>query len=746
MTERRRVHRICTLCEATCGIAVDVEGGRVERVEADRLDPFSKGYLCPKAWGMKALQDDPDRLERPLRREGSGWREIGWAEALDEAVTRLDAVRAAHGPDAIATYLGNPTAHSLHAMVYGPVLLKAIGTKQRYSASSLDQLPKMVSAALMFGGGLTVPVPDLDRTSFLFVLGGNPAVSNGSLMTAPDAAGRLRAIVERGGKVVVFDPRKSETARLASEHHFVRPGSDAWLLLAMAQVLFAEGLVRLGALEGRVAGFEELRELVAPFTPERAEAACGVGAATIRRLAREFAAADGAACYGRIGTTCQRFGTVASWAVDVLNAISGNLDRPGGAMFARPAAPRGFNRPARAKKAGRAFGRWRSRVRELPEMFGELPTVALADEIEAPGPGRVRALVTLAGNPARSAPNGAKLGRALAGLGFMVSVDFYLNETTRHAHLILPPPPPLERDTYDLALYNFAVRNVAKYSPPALARAPGRPDEWEILLTLAKGLAGMRDLPLADADAWVLAQLASEEIGADGGRRAGLTPAEAVAALGPEPGPRRVLDLLLRLGPYGDGFGRSPDGMTLARLEAHEHGVDLGPLVPCLDEALATPSGLVELAPAPVVDDLARLGREEAELGGGGFVLIGRRHLRSNNSWMHNLPALVKGPARCTLLVHPGDAARLGLGEGDRARVSSRVGSLVAPVELSDDLMPGGVSLPHGWGHGGPGLRLDVAERHAGVNVNELSDDEFLDVPTGNAAFNGVPVSVERAP
>jgi anaerobic selenocysteine-containing dehydrogenase len=747
MTARKRVFRICSLCEATCGIAVDVdENGRVERVEADRLDPFSKGFLCPKAWGMKALQDDPDRLERPLRREGSSWREVGWAEAIDEAVARLGAVRAEHGPDAIATYLGNPSAHSLHSMVYAPVLLKAIGTKQRYSASSLDQLPKMVSAALMFGGGLTVPVPDLDRTRFLFVLGGNPVVSNGSLMTAPDVPGRLRGIVERGGKVVVFDPRRSETARLASEHHFIRPGTDAWLLLAMARVLFAENLVRLGALEGRVAGLDALRGLVEPFTPERAAAVTGVAAADIVRLAREFAAADGAACYGRIGTTCQQFGTVASWAVDVLNAISGNLDRPGGAMFARPAAVRGFNRRDKAKRGARAFGRWKTRFRQLPEMFGELPTAALADEIERPGPGQVRALVTLAGNPALSAPNGARLGRALGGLDFMVSVDFYLNETTRHAHLILPPPPPLERDTYDLALYNFAVRNVAKYSPPALERPAGRPDEWEILLSLAKGLIGMGALPLADADAWVLSQLAAEEIGDDGGRFPGLGAAEAIAALGAEPGPRRVLDLLLRLGPFGDGFGRVPDGLTLARLEASEHGVDLGPLVPRLDEVLATPSGLVELAPGPIVADLERLGREEATLREGGVVLIGRRHLRSNNSWMHNLPALVKGPARCTLLVHPGDAARLGLAAGGEARVTSRVGSVVARVELSDELMPGVVSLPHGWGHDGPGTRQGVASQHAGVNVNLLSDDEFVDVLSGNAAFNGLAVSVEPSP
>lgn len=736
----RTVHRICTLCEATCGVNVHVEGGQVLRIEGDRDDPFSRGFVCPKVWGMKALHDDPDRLRRPLRRTDLGFVEIGWDEAFRLAIEGLSRVRTQHGSDAIATYLGNPSAHSLHAMVYGPVLQRALGTKQRYSASSADQLPKMLSAAAMFGGGLTIPVPDLDRTSYLLVLGANPAVSNGSLMTAPDVPRRLREVRARGGRVVVIDPRRTETAELADEHHFIRPGTDAWALLALVHVLFAEGRVRLGAAEGLVDGLASVEALAARFTPERAERATGIPAEVLRKIARELSDAPSAACYGRIGTTCQRFGTLASWAVDLVNVLTGNLDRPGGAMFTTPAANRGGSRPE-ARESRTTFGRWRSRSRGLPEMFGELPVSALADEVLEPGPEHVRALVTLAGNPLLSAPNASRLAEAAAALDFMVSVDFYLNETTRFAHVILPPPSPLERDTYDLALYQLAVRNVAKYSPAAVARADDHPDEWEILLTLAKGLMGMSELDLAAADSFVLDQVVAGEVGPHT-RFPDLEVDEVREKLGTQPGPRRVLDLFLRTGPFGDGFGRKPDGLSLARLEAEPHGVDLGALEPRLPGVLGTPGRRIDLAPRIVLDDLARL-----EAGGDGelaeLVLIGRRHLRSNNSWMHNLTPLVKGPERCTLLVSPGDADRLGLASGGRARVTSRVGSVQALVEISAEMMPGVVSLPHGWGHDAPLTRLEVARAHPGTNVNVLSDDLLVDAPSGNAAFNGLPVTVQ---
>ncbi len=738
----RTAYRICTLCEATCGIAVELEGDTIRTIRGDADDPFSRGFICPKAYGLKALEEDPDRLQRPLRRTPGGFTEIGWDAAFDEAVDRLLEIRERSGADAVATYLGNPVAHSLHAMLYGSVLQKALGTKQRYSASSVDQLPKMVSAGLMFGGGLLVPVPDVDRTDHLLVLGANPLVSNGSLMTAPDMPGRLRALRERGGKLVVIDPRRSETARVADEHHFIRPGTDALLLLAMLHVLFDEELVRLGRAEGLVRGLDTVKEIARRFPPEAVAERTGIDAATIRRLAREHAAAPHAACYGRIGTTCQEFGTLASWAVDLVNILTGNLDEPGGALFTKPAANRGGNPPPGKRGRGVKLGRWKSRARGLPEMFGELPVAALADEILAPG--GVRALVTLAGNPLVSAPNVERLDGALAGLDFMLSVDFYLNETTRHAHLILPPPSPLQRDTYDLALYQLAVQNVAKYSPPALPRRTDNPDEWEILLTLAKGLMGMREMDLPTADNFVLASLVQGEVGEEGGRWPGLEASEVLGALGTEPGPARVLDLFLRTGPWGDGFGRNPDGVSLARLRTEPHGIVLGPLESSLPDVLRTPDAMIDLAPELVTSDVERLAasldRAPAEV-----VLVGRRQLRSNNSWMHNLVPLVKGPERCTLMVSPVDAQSQGLVDGGPARITSRVGSVVANVCVTDEMMPGVVSLPHGWGHDRDGMRLAVASAHAGVNVNVLSDDAALDVPSANAALNGVPVRLEPA-
>ena len=504
------LYRTCPLCEATCGIEIEVEGGTVQGIRGDEADPFSRGYICPKAFGLKALHEDPDRLRRPRVRDGGALREASWDEAFATAIARIDDVRRRHGKDAVAIYLGNPSAHSLDAMLYIPALIRALGSKQRYSASSADQLPAMVMAATMFGGGLTIPVPDLDRTQRLMILGGNPAVSNGSLMTAPDVRGRLARILERGGAVVVIDPRRSETAEKATEHHFIRPGGDALLLLAMCQVFFAEGLVDLGRAAGHVRNLEQVRAVVDKLPPERVAARVGIAADTIRRLARDHAAARPAACYGRIGTTCQEFGTLASWAVTLVNVLTGNLDREGGAMFTTPAVL-----PGRHKKRGDArFGRFASRVHGLPEMFGELPVATLADEILTAGEGRVRAIVTVAGNPLVSAPNAGRLAEAFADLEFRVAVDPYVNATTRLADVILPPPSPLERGTYDVALYQLAVRNVAKYAPPSFA-PDGQPAEWEILLTLAKGLMGMAAAPLAAADELIARELIDRELADD---------------------------------------------------------------------------------------------------------------------------------------------------------------------------------------------------------------------------------------
>jgi anaerobic selenocysteine-containing dehydrogenase len=728
--EERTAFRTCPFCEATCGLEVTVRGDTVVKVRGDADDVFSHGFLCPKGVALQDLHEDPDRLRTPLVRDPGGeLRPASWDEALGVVADRLPPLLEAHGRDAVAAYIGNPAAHGLAALLYGRALLKALGSRNVYSASTVDQRPKEIAAALMFGTGLTVPIPDVDRTSYLLMLGANPLASNGSLLTAPDMRGRLRALRARGGRLVVVDPRRSRTAEEADEHHPIRPGTDALLLFALVHVLLAEDLARPLALADGVA---EVEALAQPFTPEAVTAGTGIAAGEIRRMARELAAAEAAAVYGRIGTTTQEFGTLASWLVDVLNVLTGNLDRPGGAMF--PLAAAGQRNASGAPGRGRAtqLGRWRSRVRGLPESLGELPVAALAEEIGTPGEGQVRALITLAGNPARSTPNSARMERALAGLDLYVALDLYVNESTRHADVILPAPSPLQREHYDLALYQLAIRNVANYSPPVLPLEPGQPDEWETLLRLAGIAAGQGVM----ADVAPLDDLVARELA----RREGADVEALLAAVAPRTGPARLLDILLRCGPYD---------LTLAVLEAAPHGVDLGPLAPRLPDVLRTPSGRIELAPEAIVADVPRLrGALAREPADGALVLVGRRQLRSNNSWMHNLPRLASGPERCTLHVHPDDAARLGLADGEPAEVRSRTGTVHAPVEVTDRVMAGVVSLPHGWGHDAPGARLAIAAERPGVNANELADETLVDAVSGNAVLNGIPVAVApvRAP
>jgi anaerobic selenocysteine-containing dehydrogenase len=722
----RTAFRTCPFCEATCGLEVTVRDDEVVKVRGDADDVFSRGFLCPKGVALKDLHDDPDRVRTPLVRDAAGaLRPASWEQAWAVIGDRLGALTEAHGRDAVAVYIGNPAAHGLAALLYGRVLVKALGTRSVFSASTVDQRPKEISCGLMFGAPLSVPIPDVDRTRHLLMLGANPLASNGSLMTAPDMRGRLKALRARGGKLVVIDPRRSRTAEAADEHHPIRPGTDAHLLFALVHVLFAEGLAAPGRLAALTDGIDAVEELAQPFTPEAVAPVTGIPADTIRRLARELAAAESAAVYGRIGTTTQEFGTLASWLVDVLNVLTGNLDRPGGALFPRAAAGQRNSSGAPGRGRGLSLGRWHTRVRGLPETLGELPAAALAEEMEVPGEGRIRALVTLAGNPARSTPNSDRFERALAGLDLYVAVDIYVNETTRHADVILPAPSPLQRSHYDLALYQLAIRNVANYSPPVLPPDPGVPDEWVTLLRFAAVAAGQ---PAPD-DVEPLDRLVAGELI----RREGGDVDALLRDVAPRRGPERLLDLLLRFGPYD---------LTLADLEAAPHGIDLGPLEPRLPDALRTPSGRIELAPAPLVADVERLRAALARERNGGLVLVGRRQLRSNNSWMHNLELLVSGPERCTLHVHPDDAARLGLRDGATARVASRAGALEAPVEITDAIMPGVVSLPHGWGHDAPGARLGVAAAHAGVNANRLADEALVDALSGNAVLNGIPVTL----
>ena len=723
----RTASRTCPFCEATCGLELTLDGDELLTVRGDDDDVFSHGFICPKGVAIKALHEDPDRLRTPMLRQPDGsFAAASWDEAFALIDERLPPLLADHGRDAAAIYIGNPAVHGVAALLYGRVLTKALGTRNVYTASTVDQRPKEIASGLMFGGSLTIGIPDVDRTDHLLILGANPLASNGSLLTAPDMRGRLRAIQARGGKVVVVDPRRSRTAEVA----------DAHLLFALVQVILAEGLARPGRLTELCDGLDEVERLAADFTPEAAAAVTGIAADEIRGIARELAAAERAAVYGRIGTTTQEFGTLASWLVDVLNVITGNLDRPGGVMFPRAAAGARNTQGEPGRGSGIRLGRWTSRVRGLAESLGELPVVCLAEEIETPGEGQVRALVTLAGNPARSTPNSARLEQALATLDFYVAFDLYVNETTRHADVILPPPSPLQRSHYDLAFYQLAARNVANYSPAVLPLEPGQHDEWRTLLRLAGVLAGQGpDVDLDAFDRLVAGEVLRREA-------PGRDTEALLAELEPRRGPERLLDAMLRLGPYGDGFGEREGTLSLAALEAAPHGIDLGPLEPRLPEVLRTPSGKVELAPPAIVADVERLRAALARRSNGGMVLVGRRQLRSNNSWMHNLDLLVKGKEACTLHVHPDDASRLGLEDGAPARVAGRTGEVAVPVEVTDAVMPGVVSMPHGWGHDANGSAMAVAAAHAGTNSNALSDELVIDALSGNAVFNGIPVEI----
>ncbi|HWO60788.1 MAG TPA: molybdopterin-dependent oxidoreductase, partial [Umezawaea sp.] len=625
----------CPLCEATCGLELTITDDRITGVRGDRLDEFSGGFLCPKGASLGGLDADPDRLATPMVKRDGAHVPVSWAEAFEVVRGRLTAIIAEHGRDAVAMYLGNPMVHSLAGGLYAGALRRALGSRNVFTASTVDQMPKHVSSGLMYGGIYTIPVPDIDRTDFLLLLGADPYTSNGSLWTAPDMPKRLKALRARGGSFVVVDPRRSRTAAAADQHVPITPGTDVFLLLALANELFAAGLVDLGDLAPHVNGLARVRTLVEPFTPEAVADKCGIDAATIRDLAHRFAAAPKAAVYGRIGTTTVDFGTVASWLVDVLNALTGNLDRPGGSMFPLPA------HLAKGRGSGQGFttGRWHSRVRGLPEVANEFPSVTLVDEIETPGEGQVRALVTIAGNPALSLPNSGRLGPALSTLDFMVSVDPYLNETTRHADVILPPPSPSRRPHYDIAFLGFAVRNVAKFSPPVIPLDEGSMPESDILLRLTAVLGGLD--PDIDLDAVAAQQLDAQITKLVEHPKSplhGRDVAELRSALVGETREERLLDLKLRTGSYGDWFGAVPDGLSMAKLLANPHGVDLGPLEPRIPEVLRTPSGRVELCPDLIADDVPRVLaalRERPE----DLLLVGRRHLRTNNSWMHNVPA-----------------------------------------------------------------------------------------------------------
>ena len=744
-------HRTCPLCEASCGLEITVRDGAVLRIRGDRDNALSRGFICPKGSALQKLHEDPDRLRTPVVRRGDDpatatWEEVSWEEAFAIVTEGLRGVQDRYGRDAVAAYFGNPGVHSLGAVIFNAPLIRAMRSKNIYSASTVDQMPKHVSSGYLFGNPISIPVPDLDRTDFLFMLGANPYESNGSLCTAPDFPGRMKAIRERGGRIVTVDPRNTRTAQNSDEWIPIRPGTDAHLLAAMLHVLFAEDLVDLGSVAAFTSGVEEIAAALEPFTPERAAVITGIEAGTIVRLARELANAPTAAVYGRIGTHTVGFGTLASWATEALNICTGNLDSPGGMMF-----PLAAHESGRGKGRGRGFttGRHHSRVRNHPEVRSEYPVATLAEEITTPGEGQIRALITVAGNPALSTPSADRLDAALGELEFMVSVDPWLNETTRHANVILPPPSALERSDYHMAFLAMAVHNFAEWSAPLFPTDSLQ--ESDILARLTLIVTG----PEAGTDHTVLYDLMI-----DGALQAAIalpdspiadrSVEELKAILTADPDRMAVdhiVDVMIRTGAYGDWFGAVPDGLSLDVLAASPHGVDLGDLTPRLPGHLRTASGTIELANPAIIADLARL---DASFTGpladpSNLVLIGRRDLRSNNSWMHNVNVLVKGKERCTLNIHPTDADRFGLVDGGEATVASRVGQVVLPVEVTDDILPGVVSIPHGWGHSLPGVRAGVATGRPGVNTNVLTDPELLDPLSGNAVLNGIPVTVAPA-
>lgn len=701
---------VCNLCEAICGIELTIESGEVTSIRGNDADPLSRGYICPKGVSMADVYTDPDRLKRPIRRvtDDAGattWVEMEWDEAYDLVADRLAATITEHGRDAVGVYLGNPSAHSLGSQTHGTALVKSLRTRNRFSASSVDQIPHQLVSWQLYGHQLMIPVPDIDRTSYFLVVGANPMASNGSLMTVPDFPTRVRELKARGGQMVVLDPRRTETAKVATAHHFVRPGTDAVVLLAMLHVLFAEGLTTPPSY---VDGVDRVRELVEAFTPEGAEAHSGVPADVIRQVARDFAGADAAAAYGRLGVSTQGFGSVCQWAIQCLNVLTGNLDRPGGVMFPEPA----IDIVGRRIIGQGHFDVWRSRVRDSPEFAGELPVSVLREEVETEGEGQVRAMVTMAGNPVLSTPDGKSLARALESIDFMVSIDIYLNETTRHADVILPPTSALERDQYDLVFHNFAVRNTARFTPAVFAKGQDQRHDWQIFGALASRLQARlgTTLPLkARLTSW-----------------ARMTASPAVVVTG----------LLLT--------GKK---VSMRQLRARPEGVDLGPLQPTLPDRLQTKDKRIDLASPLLVGDLDRLHASLADAPAPGtdeLLLIGRRHKQDCNSWLHNTARLTRGRPRHHLLMHPADLAARGLTDGGRVTVTSRVGSVEVEATGVDDMMPGVVSLPHGYGHQVDGTRLGHASQVAGVSINDLTDPDELDL-SGNAAFNGVPVTVSAA-
>jgi anaerobic selenocysteine-containing dehydrogenase len=735
----RQVTRLCPFCEACCGLVVEVDDAaqRVVSIKGDKDNPFSKGFLCPKSQGLKLLDEDPDRLRRPLVRRGSDFIETDMDSAIDEAAARIRTIREKCGQDALGLYIGNPVAHNLGLVIYGGIFALTLPSRNMGTAGSIDHIAKVVSSCELFGSEALVPVPDIDRTDYMLVIGANPVVSNGSLATAPGWPRRLEALRARGGKLVVIDPRRTETAAIADRHLAIKPGTDVFLLLGVVRTLFAEQLVSLGSLGDCIDGLDELRELADPFAPEAIADRTGIEPAAIRMLARELAEAPSAVVYGRIGTTAQKHGTLTSWLIDVVNILTGNLDREGGAMFPLPVTPALIYNQVYADGVA-PNNRWRSRAKGLPDVSGFVPVATLPDEILTPGEGQVRALLTLCGNPVRSSPNSAKYARALADLEFMASIDIYLNETTRFADVILPPSSHLEQVHYPPFSPPYMVRSYAKWDDAAFpAQSLG---DGDILLELNARILGV---PVAALETQALEGMVAQALVQDRELAGHASAADCLTAISEHTRAARFIDFLIRSGPFGDRFGLKPDGLTLAQLQQAMHGLDLGPMAPRIRSAIATPNGKIQLVPTLMKRGMASLSADlSSEEKPTVLRMVGKRHLRSNNSWMHNISALSKGPDRSFAELHPEDAAARGIKDGATITIRSSTGEIRANARITSDVRKGVIALPHGHDHTDEGVRLSVAGRLPGANFNFLTDENDWDSLSGIAVLNGIEVEV----
>ncbi|MBQ0730084.1 MAG: molybdopterin oxidoreductase family protein [Oleispira antarctica] len=706
MANEQTHFRTCTLCEAMCGIEVKHDGENILSIKGDKNDPFSQGYICPKATALQDLHEDPDRLRQPIERTADGWKEISWPEALDKVAAGIQSVQKLYGQNALGIYLGNPNVHNMGSMLTVKHLLTSLKTRSRFSATSIDQLPHHVVSMHLFGHMLRIPVPDVNRTQYMLIIGGNPLASNGSIMTAPNMRQKLKDLKARDGKVVVIDPRRTETAEIASEHHFIRPATDVLLLLAMLNEIYAQGFAKTTTANKAAALAPEIERIASfakDYSAESVASITGITAVEIKRLVKEFCEAESAVCYGRMGVSVQEFGLLSQYLIMVINIVTGRLDEVGGLMFPNPAVDLVNN-------SGPGYlGKRHSRVSKLPDFNGDYPVVAMADEMLVEGEGQLKGFINVAGNPVLSTPNGEKLDKALSQLDFMVSLDYFVTETSRHANIILPPVSPLERDHYDVTFNGFAVHNVAKYSPALFAKKANEKHDWEINLELAKRLD--KNAPFAiKVERWLTKIF----------------------------GPKFILNQGLKRGPY--------EGINLKKLNKNPHGIDLGPLQSMLPKGLKHKDKQIHLNVDFYQADLNRVKDMMQQYDDSQILLIGRRHVRSNNSWLHNSHRLVKGKSRCTLMLHPETAKQQGIEDGQNVKVSSRVGSVIIAAEVTDELMPGVVSIPHGWGHGRKGVKQKIAQAHAGVSVNDLTDDTLIDQLSGNAAVNGVPVSLEAVP